>query len=403
MRIMHISTRLILGGSQENTVLSCEGQADLGHTVSLVYGPIYGPEGSLLERAERHGGIECIETPNLIREVRPIRDYRCYRDLRHLIRKWKPDVVHTHSSKAGILGRIAANKENVSRIVHTIHGLAFHPYQAKWRNAMYVAAERYAAKQCNAIVCVADAMRDQALAAGIGGRDQYITVYSGMETERYLNPPWSREDVRRELAIHENDFVCGTIARLTELKGHDDLLDALGPLLCENANLKLLWVGDGWWRDRLMNRVREMGLTNRVLSTGLVPSEHIPKYLQAMDVLIHPSYREGLPRTVVQGLLSERPVIAYDVDGTREVCIDGVTGRLIEPGDLRALHDAVVELMRDSSKRAEMASIGREMCSKRFDAKQMVTNLEHVYAGDFEKVAYPPVGSLAAIETAGPH
>ena len=110
---MHISTRLILGGSQENTILSCEGQADDGHTVSLVYGPIYGPEGSLLERVQTHGGVECIETPNLVREIAPLRDRHCERDLRLIIREWKPDVVHTHSSKAGILGRFAAWKEKV--------------------------------------------------------------------------------------------------------------------------------------------------------------------------------------------------------------------------------------------------------------------------------------------------
>ena len=178
MRIMHISTRLILGGSQENTVLSCEGQAERGHAVSLVFGPIYGPEGSHLERAQAHGGIECIETPHLVRQLSPIKDWRCYCDLRRLIRTWKPDVVHTHSSKAGILGRFAAWKENVPRVVHTIHGLPFHPYQSFWRNAVYILAERMAAKRCHVIVCVAKAMQDQALKAGVGKEEQYRVVYS---------------------------------------------------------------------------------------------------------------------------------------------------------------------------------------------------------------------------------
>ena len=120
MRIMHISTRLILGGSQENTLLSCEGQADHGHAVSLVFGPIYGPEGSMLERANEHGGIETIQTPNLVREMSPLKDFRCYRDLKKIIADWKPDVVHTHSSKAGIIGRAAAWKLNIPCVVHTI-------------------------------------------------------------------------------------------------------------------------------------------------------------------------------------------------------------------------------------------------------------------------------------------
>jgi hypothetical protein len=130
MRIMHISTRLILGGSQENTVLSCEGQADRGHTVSLVFGPIYGPEGSLLDRVKAHGGIEAIETPNLVRELNPVRDLRVLLRFARLIRQWKPDVVHTHSSKAGIIGRFAAWRERVPCVVHTVHGPPFHAYES---------------------------------------------------------------------------------------------------------------------------------------------------------------------------------------------------------------------------------------------------------------------------------
>lgn len=379
MRIMHISTRLILGGSQENTILSCEGQADHGHAVSLVYGPIYGPEGSLLDRARAHGGIECIETPHLIRPLHPLRDWLCYRDLRRLIRDWKPDVVHTHSSKAGIIARLAAWKERIPCIVHTIHGLAFHPYQKKWRNAIYIIAERIAAKRCHRIICVADAMRDQALAAGIGREEQYITVYSGMEIDRFLEPAWSRDDVRSELGLDKNDFVIGTISRLAELKGHDDLLDAIGPLMREHPEVKMLWVGDGWWRDRLLKRVDDMGLRDRVITTGLVPPDDIPKYHQAMDIVAHMSYREGLPRVVTQSLLSGLPTIAYDVDGTREVCIDGQTGRLLKPGDVSALGEAARWMTEHPDERRQMGARGRELCRQRFAAATMVRQLEEIY------------------------
>jgi glycosyltransferase involved in cell wall biosynthesis len=378
-RIMHISTRLILGGSQENTVLSCEGQAEAGHAVSLVYGPIYGPEGSLLERARAHGGIETIETPRLVRELAPIKDARCRRDLRRLIRDWRPDVVHTHSSKAGILGRIAAWRERVPCVVHTIHGLAFHRYLPKWRNAIYIAAERHAARHCHTIVCVADAMRDQALAAGIGRPEQYVTVYSGMEVDRFLHPAESRETLRAEFGLAPDDFVIGTVSRLAELKGHDDLLDALGPMMRGDRSVKLLWVGDGWWRDRLLGRVESMGLADQVHTTGLVPPDRIPGCMQAMDLVVHPSYREGLPRAVTQALLSARPAIAYDVDGTREVCIDGETGRLLAPGDRDALAEAARWMREHPEERAEMGRRGRALCERRFAAETMVASLGEVY------------------------
>ncbi|MHC4083531.1 MAG: glycosyltransferase family 4 protein [Planctomycetota bacterium] len=223
-------------------------------------------------------------------------------------------------------------------------------------------------------------MREQALAAGIGRREQYVTVYSGMETEPFLDPAWLRPNVRKELGFAEDDFVLGTVSRLAELKGHDDLLDALKPLMQERPELKLLWVGDGWWRDRLLKRVADMGLDSRVVHTGLVPPDEIPKLLLAMDALAHPSYREGLPRAVPQALLSEVAPIVYDVDGAREVCVDGEVGSLVAAGDLAALHDAVQWMMDHPQERLDMGRRGRELCEHRFAAETMVEELESVYA-----------------------
>jgi glycosyltransferase involved in cell wall biosynthesis len=182
------------------------------------------------------------------------------------------------------------------------------------------------------IVCVAEAMRDQFLDEGIGKPEQYEIVYSGMEDRAVDRPRHHARTDARAARLQPEDFVLGTIARLAELKGHDDLLDALRPVFHVRPNLKLLWVGDGWWRERLLKRISEMNLGDCIVTVGLVPPEDIPKYLQAMDVLAHPSYREGLPRTVTQALLSATPAIAYDVDGTREVCIDNMTGKLLQRG-----------------------------------------------------------------------
>ena len=366
-------------------MLSCEGQAQRGHDVALVFGPIYGPEGSLLERVIQFRtsdgrDIEAIETPHMIREINPLKDWQCLGDLRRVIDTWKPDVVHTHSSKAGILGRLAAWRQRVPCVIHTVHGPPFHAYERRWRNAMYTFSERYAARRCHVIACVADAMRDQFLRARIGRRDQYVTVYSGMEVESFINPRWCRAEVRGELGLASGDFVAGTVARLAEHKGHDDLIDSLGPLMHERPNLKLLWVGDGWWRERLMKRVEALGLSQRVLATGLVSPDLIPKFMQAMDVLIHPSYREGLPRTVTQALLSALPAIAYDVDGTREVCLDHQTGRLLRPGDLAGLREATKWFMDHPQERAAFGQRGRELCRVRFASDTMVEHLLSIYA-----------------------
>ncbi len=409
MRILHLSTRLILGGSQENTVLSCEGQSRLGHQVHLAFGPIYGPEGSLLARVEAFnarcasghertpdgGACAPITThvvPDLCREVSPVRDARCYRQLGALLARERFDVVHTHSSKAGILGRWAAwNARPRPVVVHTIHGPPFMPVEggaarrAKVRlvNHAYTLAERFAARRCHTIASVAQAMTDQFLARRIGRASQYVTVYSGMEVERYL-PPADASAVRAathaRLGLSERDIVVGTVARLAEHKGHDDLLDALGEALRARPNLKLLWVGDGWWRERLEQRLDALGVRAQVVTTGLVPSERVPEHVWAMDVLVHPSYREGLPRTVPQALLGRVPVVAYDVDGTREACIDQRTGLLVPLGDRARLREAVLRLADDGALRERLASEGQAMCRERFCARRMVEHLEQVYA-----------------------
>ncbi|MFA6045928.1 MAG: glycosyltransferase, partial [Phycisphaerales bacterium] len=285
MRILHISTRLILGGSQENTVLSCIGQARLGHEVHLAFGPIYGPEGSLLARVEtfnaqvRMGAEGVCEVgslapaagarmheitthvvPSMLRQVSPLNDWRAMRELEALVRAIDPDVVHTHSSKAGVLGRGAAWRVKAGalamsrpRVVHTIHGPPFMPVEggliarAKTRlmNYGYTVAEQWAAKRCNSIVSVADAMTREFLRRGIGRPSQYTTVRSGMEVDTFLTPKagQEREAVRGRLGFAAHDFVIGTVARLTEHKGHDDMLAALADDLKRRPEWRLLWVG----------------------------------------------------------------------------------------------------------------------------------------------------------------
>ncbi|XHC25725.1 MAG: glycosyltransferase family 4 protein [Phycisphaerales bacterium] len=391
LRILHISTRLILGGSQENVVLSCEGQTERGHEVHLAYGPIYGPEGSMLDRvtawrSSEGQAIETHEVPDMVRELSPIRDRRCLKQLTALIREFEPDIVHTHSSKAGILGRMAAwkagGRDGKLGVVHTIHGPPFHRYEKTWRNVLYVASERIAAKRCHAIISVCDAMTQQFRAAGIGRPEQYTTVRSGIETGPYLAPISDEERATQHeaLGLSPDDFVVGTVSRISDLKGHADLVQALTPLMREHPQIKLLWVGDGWLRDSLEASLNDLGLRDRVVITGMVAPEDVPGLMKLMDVLAHPSYREGLPRAVVQGMLSGLAVIATDVDGTPEVCIDGETGLSYSPGDTGALRKHLRRLVHDESLRRGLGDRARSHCADAYSAQRMVDETEKVYA-----------------------
>ena len=240
--------------------------------------------------------------------------------------------------------------------------------------------ERNAAPISTRIVCVADAMRDQSLAANIGKREQYRTVYSGMETSPFLNPSVPRAEVRHQLGLNDDHIVVGTIARLFELKGHDDLLD-IAPELCKKfPQLRFLWVGDGLLRPHLEQRMNEMGLRDRFILTGMIPPTDVPMFAGAMDILAHPSRREGLARALPQGSLAGIPMITYDIDGAKEGTIDQQSGFVLPPFDKGKLADAIIKLLESNDLRRSMGVFGRDFAIHLFDAKVMVSELEKVYA-----------------------
>ena len=387
MRIVHIITRLIVGGAQENTLLSCQGQHQRGHEVTLITGPPIGPEGSLLERA-RAGGYHVEVVEAMRRAILPGKDFRAYRSLVRRLRDLNCDIVHSHSSKAGILGRWAAAKARAPVVIHTIHGLSFTASTSPLVNRAYKALERQTAPLTSKIICVADAMRDESLKAKIGRPEQYVTIYSGMETRPFLDPAVPRQEVRRQLGLREEHIAVGTIARLFHLKGHDDLL-ALAPALCAAHPLvRFLWVGDGLLREQFERCMQQMHLRDRFILTGLVPPERIPELTGAMDILVHPSRREGLARALPQASLAGRPVIAYDVDGNREALIHGRTGFLLPPFDRAKLFESMDLLLKDEPLRRRMGEAGRAFALSRFDANVMIDALERVYracrAGRFD-------------------
>lgn len=379
MKIVHVITRLIIGGAQENTLLSCEGQHDLGHDVTLITGPAIGPEGSLMDRAGGHGyRVEVVDA--MRRAILPGKDYRTYAWLVRRLRELSPDVVHTHSSKAGIIGRWAAHKAGVPAVVHTIHGLAFTASTRTSVNWAYKRLEAWTAPVTDRIACVATEMARQSLDAGIGKPEQYVTVYSGMETRQYLDAASRRAETRARLGLRPEHVAVGTIARLFHMKGHDDLL-GMAPRLCAaHPNLRFLWVGDGLLREQFERQMSALGLRDRFVLTGLVKPDQIPELANAMDVLVHPSRREGLARAIVQGQLGGCPAVAYDIDGNREGLLEGQTGFAVKAFDQAALEQKLSMLVADEPRRRQMGARGREFALGRFDARVMVDALEKVYA-----------------------
>jgi len=379
MRVAHVITRMIVGGAQENTLLTCE---DLihrhGDEVVLITGPTEGPEGSLLARAEANR-VPVEFCPAMRRAIRPWHDAPAYWEVKRALRDFQPDVVHTHSAKAGILGRAAGWALRVPAVVHTIHGAPTHAGQNPAARAAIWSCERWAARRCHRLISVADAMTDQFLRARVATPEKFTTVYSGMEVEPFLEAENHRERVRRELGYGPDDVVVGKIARLFHHKGHADVIRAMRRVVTEQPRTRLLLVGGGILREELQRMVRDAGLAEHVQFTGLVPPGRIPDLLAAMDVVVHASYREGLARALPQALLCRRAVVAYDLDGSSEVVLPDETGWLVDPGDVEQLARRLSQLVADRSMRERFGTTGRNRFADVFRHQRATERIREIY------------------------
>jgi glycosyltransferase involved in cell wall biosynthesis len=379
MRIVHIITRMIVGGAQENTRFNClDLVRDYGDDVTLITGPSLGAEGSLLDKYQ-DPDLKTILVPELIRSIRPWTDLRAARILQKHLTQLRPDVVHTHSAKAGILGRSVAWKLKIPCVVHTVHGAPFHPYQAWPVRKFYQICERWAARRCHRLISVADAMTDLLVEAKIAERSKFVTIYSGMDIEPFLNADQNRLQLRKDLGIRPEDIVVGKIARLFHLKGHQYLLACAQRVVQADPRIRFLLVGDGILRESLEKEIASMGLKNHFIFTGLVPPHEIPDLIGAMDMLMHVSLREGLARALPQALLAGKPVISYDIDGAKEVVIEDQTGILLPPKSTQPLGDAILKLANDADLRTRLGLQGRLLCQERFGHQPMTKQIRRLY------------------------
>ena len=392
MKIVHVITRLILGGAQENTLITCKELAARGHDVTLITGPAIGPEGELFEQTKNQK-YKTIVVDKLRRQINPFYDIPAYYELKKILADIQPDIVHTHSAKAGIIGRYAAYnlRSQISpkgsstdlksmRIVHGIHGLSFYPYLRPAVNWFYITIEKAAARRTDAFISVADAMTTKSLAVGIGKPGQFTTAYSAIEEEEYLNPLTreQRNDFRKKYNIPENAIVLVTIARLFHLKGHEFIIESALKLAKRFDNCIWLFVGDGILKDQLQLKIDAYDLTDKFRFTGLLPTSQMPLVLHSSDILVHCSLREGLARVLPQAMLCGVPAVSFDIDGAVEV-VNGNTGRLVEPVNVKLLNEACEELIADENLRKQLGANGREFVKEKFAPKTMVDKIEEVY------------------------
>lgn len=378
MHVAHVITRMIIGGAQQNTLFTCEDQhRDFDDEVTLITGPAIGPEGSLMDQA-REVGFRIIEIPELRRSIYPLMDWVSYRRIVETLREIQADIVHTHSSKAGIIGRYAAARVGLPT-VHTIHGASFHRGQSTLAFNVYCRLERWAARRTDAFISVCDSLTNQYVDAEIAPRNKFSTVYSGMDVDPFLTPPRRRDDVRQQLGLQPEHVAVAKVARLFYLKGHKFLIEAARPVIDRCPNVRFVLIGDGILREQFEQRISELGLSEHFILTGLVPPEQIPELVNAADIVAHTSEWEGLARVLPQGLISGKPVVSYDVDGAREVVIPRETGFLLPVEEIAGLADAICELAESPELRKRLGENGRNRFTEIFRHQTMTAQIRDVY------------------------
>jgi glycosyltransferase involved in cell wall biosynthesis len=374
-RACHLITRLIVGGAQRIALETAAFLAGSGWSVELWAGPQTGSEGSLHEEARRRG-VPLREVPDLVRELSPAHDARALIWLRREFSRQRFDLVHTHSSKAGILGRHAAHLARVPVRVHSVHGWGTTPDTPSLTRKLFDALERSAARRAHALIAVSEAVRDAGLACGIGSPAQYRVIRGGIS----LGPVPDREARRRaraELGLPEEALVAGTIGRLDHAKDPLGALDALRPLLDAEPRARAVFIGDGPLRDAMRRAVLEGGMRERVLLPGRRGDARA--LAAAFDVFFLASRWEGFPLAVIEAMAGGLPVVAYDVAGVREAVAEGMNGHLIAPGNREAWRARIAGLLADEATRLRLGTAGRRRAEREFDLARMLAETRALY------------------------
>ncbi|HEQ60093.1 MAG TPA: glycosyltransferase family 1 protein [Firmicutes bacterium] len=375
-RVCHVITRLDAGGAAENTLRTVCGLDPERYEVSLIYGRTEQPMTEWIRRAEARGvALHCL--PAMVREIRPMTDLRAIGQLYRLLGRLRPHIVHTHSSKAGILGRWAARLRRVPCIVHTPHGHIFYGYYGPVLSRLFRAVERATCRFTHRVVALTDAETEQHLEAKVGRREQFVTIHSGVEVERFEQAKVEREAVRERLRVPPGAFCIGSAGRLVAVKNFGLLLDALSRLHHKDPDCyHLVILGEGAERGMLLHQSLDLGLHERFYLPGWF--EDMENYYPAFDLFVLGSKNEGMGRVLVEAMAAGIPVAATAVGGVPELLGRDEWGLLVPPDDPQAMAEAIERAACQAELRARLAQKGKERC-RLYTAERMIQEIDCLY------------------------
>lgn len=373
-RVGHVITRLCQGGAQENTFHTVRLANRERFEVDLISGPTEGSEGSIEPQIEQ-AGIDILRVPHLVRPVAPLDDWRALDELTGLFRERNYHIVHTHTSKAGLLGRIAARRAGVPAVVHTPHGHVFNGYFASPVTRAFIACERYAAKRTDRLIALTQRGLEEHLAKGVGTPDQWTVIFSGVDFSPFKEARLRRRAARRALGVESDDVLIGGVGRLEHVKGFTYFVKAAKAVAEVLPRARFVHAGDGALAPALHEEARPLG--SRFAFLGL--RNDIPDIMAALDLFVLPSLNEGMGRVLLEAAAAGVPAVATYVGGVPEVVQDGQTGFLVPPAEAGAIAEKVILLARNSKLRERMGRRARERVVPHYGLEKMVERIEALY------------------------
>jgi glycosyltransferase involved in cell wall biosynthesis len=376
MKVLHPITRLIVGGAQENTLYTAQYLNPDLYSVQVITGPQTGSEGSLLTEASIRG-INLTILPELVREISPKNDAVAFMKLVKLLKRDRYAIVHTHSSKAGILGRLAARRARIPVIVHTVHGWSFHDHMHPILRLVYIFLEKLVYRYTDAMIFVSQKDIERGKFTKILTKQNYYLIRSAIPLDLFDPTLYSQALSRDRLGIPANVPVLGNVGRFSAQKDPLSWIRVAAQVHAIIPECYFLLVGDGPLKGQVLQAIKEFDLGHRVILTGL--RRDVPELLSAMDVFLLTSLWEGLPRVVPQALAMGLPVVSNQVDGISDAVIDGQTGFLARPGDTQALATHCVRLLQEPSLRQMLGTNGKLFVQTEFSLERMIEQLEEIY------------------------
>lgn len=365
-------TNLPVGGAQDNTLLTVEHLDRSKYEIAL----LCARDGEWLDRAAAIDHLKLIFVDELVRPIHPVKDviafFKVYRELK----RGAYDIVHTHSSKPGVIGRIAAKMADVPIIIHTIHGFPFNNFMNPFVRKLVILLERYLSRLTDKLITVSTLNLKKAIKLGFAPPERFHNIYSGIDFCKFDQPTRVSEK-KTELGILNGEKIVGMVGRLSRQKAPLDFIRAIPSVIERLKDVRFVMVGDGELRDITLETARRLGVEDRLMVLG--SRSDVPDLLKTFDLYVLTSHWEGLGRSLTEAMYTGRPVVATNVEGVPELVRNGETGMLVEPRNIQAIADAIVQVLQDPELAARLGRAGRQKITESFQYEKMVKEIEFVY------------------------